>query len=848
MPGVLIGQVFTTGVLGAGSGLVSVAGMAAPARPLAFAAALVNLWNGVWPYLLIVLAFSVIIFVHELGHFAVAKWAGVRVERFAIGFGREIFGFTWGETRYSFNFLPLGGYVKMLGQEDFDDKSQELKFGDDPRSFINKPVGPRMAIVSAGVIMNVLFAFVLFVIVFMIGMRSGTTKIGFVVPDSPADRAGLLPGDDIREINGHRIREFQEVQAGVMLAPAFETIEMVVERDGERESLHIQPETNPEAGRLTIGISPGVTREIVFVGPEIDQSRPDRPRVGDRLAEINGQPVTDENINQVRQMLGAVQGDVIVERKDPAHPDAPPQRIPVEIPPILQLYPSDPNDEESASFLGLTPLARVSGVDPDGRAALAGLEEADTVLAWDDVEYPTQGDIIRSVRYNPDHDIYFTVRKSDGRIVRGFVRPKTQRRGVATIQAAFAPIDTSTEQARKDGPKSVFRQVRPGGVADEAGIRPGDVILELGGERHPSPTAVARAIRTAAGQGIELTIGAANGAARRVHVIPQRPGEVGATFRLLADDYLRVGRIVEKIQGAATPAAAAGIPSGAMIVEVNGEPVGAWHEFILRCAAGAGSSVQVTCELPKGERHLAELAVPRSIRTVLGVGPEARIVRIDGQERVELPPGDGRRDTIGVGHHRGTTAMLRSLVGERNVPVEFRRTPISLLETAYVDVSEDMTDAWLGRVELIPNVEVGPETIMLRATGVVDAISIGTHKTWYFVLQVYQMMKRMIFDRTVGVENVSGPLGIVALGGNVARAGFVELLFFMAIISANLAVINFLPLPIVDGGLMVFLIIEKIKGSPVSLRVQVATQMIGLFLIIGAFIFVTFNDALKLLG
>jgi regulator of sigma E protease len=109
-------------------------------------------------------------------------------------------------------------------------------------------------------------------------------------------------------------------------------------------------------------------------------------------------------------------------------------------------------------------------------------------------------------------------------------------------------------------------------------------------------------------------------------------------------------------------------------------------------------------------------------------------------------------------------------------------------------------------------------------------------------------MERMIFTRSVGVENISGPLGIIDMGGKVARAGIIDFIFFMAIISANLAVINFLPLPIVDGGLMIFLIIEKIKGSPVSLRVQVATQMIGLFLIIGIFLFVTFNDAMRLWG
>ena len=113
----------------------------------------------IWSVFLLILGFSLVIFVHELGHFLAAKWAGVRVEKFAIGFGKELFGFTRGETRYCFNVLPLGGYVKMLGQEDFVvDKSGELKVKEDPNAFTNKSVGKRMVIISAGVIMNLLFA------------------------------------------------------------------------------------------------------------------------------------------------------------------------------------------------------------------------------------------------------------------------------------------------------------------------------------------------------------------------------------------------------------------------------------------------------------------------------------------------------------------------------------------------------------------------------------------------------------------------------------------------------------------------------------------------------------------
>jgi regulator of sigma E protease len=165
-----------------------------------------------------------------------------------------------------------------------------------------------------------------------------------------------------------------------------------------------------------------------------------------------------------------------------------------------------------------------------------------------------------------------------------------------------------------------------------------------------------------------------------------------------------------------------------------------------------------------------------------------------------------------------------------------------------VDVSEDMLDPWLARVVFAPSIETQEASFVLRGENALEAVWIGMHKTYYFVLQVYRTMERMIFTRSLGVDSISGPLGIIDMGGKVAQAGWVKFLFFLGIISANLAVINFLPLPIVDGGLMVFLLIEKIKGSPVSMKVQVATQVLGLFLIIGMFIFVTYQDALRLWG
>jgi len=149
----------------------------------------------VWPILLFVFGLGVVVFVHELGHFLVAKAAGIRVKRFALGFGPRICGYRGKETDYSIMLFPLGGYIKMAGQEDFapleDDKGEP-----DPRAYSSKSVGARFAVISAGVIMNVIFAAIMFVVIGMIGKPGISPTIGDTAPGSPARTAKIMWLDD----------------------------------------------------------------------------------------------------------------------------------------------------------------------------------------------------------------------------------------------------------------------------------------------------------------------------------------------------------------------------------------------------------------------------------------------------------------------------------------------------------------------------------------------------------------------------------------------------------------------------------------------------------------------------
>ncbi|MCH8054304.1 MAG: site-2 protease family protein, partial [Planctomycetes bacterium] len=314
---------------------------------------------------LILLGFSVVIFFHELGHFSVAKWAGIRVEKFAIGFGPELLGFSRGETRYSLNLLPLGGYVKMLGQEDFEvDKSGELTMSDDPRSFMNKPVGQRMAVVSAGVIMNLLFAALLFMIVFMVGKKEASPVIGEVVADTPASKAGLQAGDRVVSINSFEISNFSEISTAVRLAAPYEPLSFVIERDGKFLTKSVVPERS-EMNWLQVGIAPAFSNEIVFVSAEYTMMPGAYPKPGDVITEINGTKI--DEARQLYVWAKMLQGrnkpsSIIVERPDPADPSKPKKRIAISISKNIVFARNGFKGDAPQDLLGLRPRVNVSRV------------------------------------------------------------------------------------------------------------------------------------------------------------------------------------------------------------------------------------------------------------------------------------------------------------------------------------------------------------------------------------------------------------------------------------------------------------------------------------------------------
>jgi regulator of sigma E protease len=201
---------------------------------------LTSIGTYVIPFLIIL---SVVVFVSKLGHYLVARLNGVRVQVFSIGFGPELFGVTdRAGTRWKVSAVPLGGYVKMHGDADATSSTIDLTALPDPDSFPAKRVGQRMAIVAAGPIANFVFAMLALAMLFAtVGRPFTPAEVGEVQADSPAQAAGLMPGDRIVAVDGEPLDSFEQLQ-GIVRGRPEETLTFTIARAGETLDLPVTPE------------------------------------------------------------------------------------------------------------------------------------------------------------------------------------------------------------------------------------------------------------------------------------------------------------------------------------------------------------------------------------------------------------------------------------------------------------------------------------------------------------------------------------------------------------------------------------------------------------------------------
>ena len=266
-----------------------------------------ELFNTIFYFLIVI---GILVFIHEFGHFAAARLMGMRAEIFALGMGYRLFGynkvtgFTFGKlsedivlgehTDYRLCAFPIGGYVKVAGMID---ESMDKNFIDSepqPWEYRSKPVWKRMVVITAGVIMNFLLAFIIFYSITLIKGKTITdsTTIGYISNGSPAKTSGLLPGDKIISINNHPVSSWEEVQSNLYFENLGEALSFVIDRNGVKQTINV---TKDKVGDLTernFGIAVG------NISAEINDVVSDKPaskcglQKGDMITEFAGTPIT----------------------------------------------------------------------------------------------------------------------------------------------------------------------------------------------------------------------------------------------------------------------------------------------------------------------------------------------------------------------------------------------------------------------------------------------------------------------------------------------------------------------------------------------------------------------------
>jgi len=693
-------------------------------------------WGKSWTQILSSLAniallaggLTLVVFIHELGHFLAAKLYDVHVETFSVGFGPPIPGlwFRKGETLYKIAWLPLGGYVKMLGENPYDQETESAR--DDPRAYHNKPVGQRMVIISAGVFMNLVLGAVCFIYAYMAGKTEVLPVIGYVEPGSRADQAGLVPGALILQVNGNMRPAFEDLMYASATARA-DITEIYLRwqtPDGQVRDAAITPRKLPHDPRPLLGLGPMPGLALA------------------RLALDEGGPVLP---NTPAAGRGFRPGDVLLGVKNL-------------------------RDDKKCSFL--TAEEYRSG---DRMRRVEALRLADRIL------YQWRSDRIAFLVWNPE--------TNDQRWIE--VEPHPVRWFGLPLQL---------------GPIVSVNPVTARACTGEEKLQPGDVIVAVDGQPVGDPFRLPEDMEARAGQTVRLTVQRHD---RQLDISVQPQADVPSWWNYAPSRPL------------------APWPIPALGITCRVEPVLAedldTQRFSVRVRDADTNEPTI---LHRGDTCVQVELQDRSPRS--STGWRTVTYRFSEDETA--------RDSVAWPY------LFWALQGGSLNPeiVLTIRTPQGSQRRVRLE-AQPMHDWFQPERGLIRD----REKVIYYAPDPLRALILGLRDTHRTVVNIYLTL-RNLFTRDISITLLSGPAGIVGMGYEMASLGFNHFVWFLGLLSINLAVINFLPIPILDGGHMVFLIVEKIRGRPVSRRVLEYANIIGLTLLLLLFITATTMDITRFLG